>query len=495
MQTKKKYLYSLIILLTFGFGTILWKAAEHHPVKTVNDQKRITNIDMALPLPEPWGGDLDGMLDRRLVRILVPYSRTFYFLDRGQERGIIHDAGMELQKWLNHKYGNKTMPVRVVFIPTSRQHLLQDLVNGLGDIAAGNLTITPERMKLVDFTEPSARTVDEIVVTGPASPDLKKLADLATVPVYVRESSSYYEHLIKLAADQNLKLNIQLADDAMEDEDLLEMVNAGLLPLAVVDDHKAAFWAQIFADINLRKDLIVNHGGRVAWAIRKDSPKLLAELNDFGRVEGAQRGLTNMLLKRYLVSTLHVKKAMNETELAKFAAIKDLFRKFGDMYGLDPLLLLAQGYQESRLDQSARSRSGAVGIMQILPSTAAYEKVQIENVEKSTEQNIHAGAKYMRHLLDTYLSDPNLDSTNKLLLGLAMYNTGPENMKKVRRRASEMGLDPNVWFKNVEHAAAQLIGRETVQYVSNIYKYYLAYRLAEERLQHSEQSRLVNDFN
>ena len=275
----------------------------------------------------------------------------------------------------------------------------------------------------------------------------------------------------------------------MEDEDLLEMVNAGLLPLAVVDDHKAAFWAQIFTDITLRKDLIVNHGGRVAWAIRKDSPKLLAELNDFGRVEGGQKGLANMLLKRYLVSTRHLKRATNAKEIAKFAAMKDLFRKYGDMYGLDYLLLLAQGYQESRLDQSVRSRSGAVGIMQVLPSTAAYEKVQIEDIEKNTEQNIHAGAKYMRHLLDTYLSDPDLDSTNKLLLGLAMYNTGPGNMKKVRRRASEMGLDPNVWFKNVEHSAAQLIGRETVQYVSNIYKYYLAYRLVEERLRNPVQVR------
>jgi membrane-bound lytic murein transglycosylase MltF len=456
VQFKKKYLYSLVILLALGFGTILWRSGERHPFGTVSDQKRIKNIDMALPLPESREGDLDEMLDCRLVRILVPYSRTSYFLDRGQERGITHDAGMELQKWLNHKYENKTMPVRVIFIPTSRQHLLQDLVNGLGDIAAGNLTITPERMKSVDFTENSARTVDEIVVTGPASLDLKKLADLATVPVYVRESSSYYQHLIKLVADQNLKLNIQLADDAMEDEDFLEMVNAGLLPLAVVDDHKAAFCAQIFTDINLRKDLIVNLGGRVAWAIRKDSPKLLAELNDFGRVEGAQKGLANMLLKRYLVSTRHVKMATNAKEIAKFAAMKDLFRKYGDMYGLDYLLLLAQGYQESRLDQSARSPAGAVGIMQVLPSTAEYEKVQIENIENNTEQNIHAGVKYMRHLLDTYLSDPSLDSTNKLLLGLAMYNTGPGNMRKVRRRASEMGLDPNVWFKNVEHSAAQL---------------------------------------
>lgn len=493
MQFKKKHLISLLVVLFLGLGIMCLQPDEPHPAVKANDPKHIADINMTLPLPGHWKDDLDGMLDRRLIRILVPYSKTFYFLDRGQERGLTHDAGMELQKWLNRKYGSKKMPVRVIFLPTSRQHLLQDLADGLGDIAAGNLTITPERKKLVDFTIPNKRSVDEIVVTGPATPEINELGDLATVPIYVRESSSYYEHLTRLAAGQNLKLNIRPADDVLEDEDLLEMVNAGLLPLAVVDDHKAAFWAKIFTDLTLRKDLIINQGGRVAWAIRKNSPKLLAELNHFSRVEGTQKGLANMLLKRYLVSTQHVTRATNEKELAKFSALKNLFLNYGEMYGLDPMLLLAQGYQESRLDQSARSLAGAVGIMQLLPATAAYEKVRIDGIEKSAEQNIHAGAKYMRHLLDTYLADPNLDSKNRLLLGLAMYNTGPGNMVKVRRRASEMGLNSDVWFNNVEHAAAQLIGRETVQYVSNIYKYYLAYRLTEERLSSLAQKPIIGN--
>ncbi len=445
----------------------------------LTDQQRIQQVEMSLPLPGPWSDDLDKMLERRLVRILVPYSKTLYFLDQGQERGIVYDAGMELQKWLNRKHGTKTLPIRVIFINTSRQHLLQDLVDGLGDIAAGNLTITPERQKLVDFTNPASGKVDEIVVTGPELTTLETLADLAKVPVYVRTSSSYYEHLVKLAADQKLSLEIIAAEETLEDEDLLEMVNAGLLPLAIVDSHKAIFWAQIFTDLTLREDLAVNRGGSIAWAIRKKSPKLLAELNEFGKVEGSHKGLINMLLKRYLASTRQVEKATDAEELAKFDALRELFRKYADLYDLDDLLLMAQGYQESRLDQSVKSRAGAVGIMQLLPSTAAYEHVQIEDVASDPEQNIHAASKYMRFLLDTYLSDPELDPTNRLLLGLTAYNAGPSNMRRMREKPGEMGLNPNVWFNNVEHAAAQLIGRETVQYVSNIYKYYLAYRLVE----------------
>ena len=481
MQFKKTYLYGLVFLLAFGIGLTFWLSGRDHPAEAVYKQERIESVNMVLPLPEPWKGDLDEMLERRLVRILVPYSKTFYFLDHGQERGASHDAGMELQKWLNLKHGNKTMPIRVIFIPTSRQHLLQDLIDGFGDIAAGNLTITPERQKLVDFTSPLPKAVDEIVITGPGSPDIETMVDLEKVPIYVRKSSSYHEHLTKIAANQKLNLNIKPASEAMEDEDLLEMVNAGLLPLVIVDSHKAVFWAQIFSNIKLREDLVINRGGRIAWAIRKNSPKLLSELNDFSLIEGSRKGLANILLNRYLVSTRYVERATDKNELKKFDALQGLFKKYAEMYNLDDLLLLAQGYQESRLDQSVVSRAGAVGIMQVLPSTAAYDKVQIENVANDPEQNIHAGAKYMRHLLDTYLSDSNLDPANQLLLGLALYNAGPGNMRKVRRRASEMGLDPNIWFNNVEHAAAQIIGRETVQYVSNIYKYYLAYRLVEER--------------
>lgn len=446
-----------------------------------SEDQRIEDISSTLPIPKAWDGDLDAMKKRRLVRILVPYSKTLYFLDQGQARGVVHDAGKELEKRLKRKYGSKALPMRVIFIPTAREHLLQDLIDGYGDIAAGNLTITPGRQKLVDFTETGFRDVSEIVVTGPGAPEIETLTDLAGTPIYVRKSSSYHEHLVKLDVEQGLGLDIRPADEVLEDEDLLEMVNAGLLPLAIVDDHKAKFWSQIFEDIELREDLAINHGGRIGWAIRKNSPKLKDELNEFGQSEGRRKGLANMLLKRYLGSTRYVLKATDSDELAKFDDLLELFRDAAETYDLDYHLLIAQGYQESRLDQTVRSRAGAVGIMQILPSTAASKAVGIDGIADDPEKNIQAGAKYMRHLLDIYINDPEIDEINRLLLGLAAYNAGPRNLRKMRKRAAEMGLDSKVWFNNVEHAAAVIIGRETTQYVSNIYKYYLTYILIEER--------------
>lgn len=488
MQRKKIIFGLFCALLIFLAGFILFISPKTlHPTKSITEKKRIGEIETTLPLPEAWIGDLDGMLERRMVRVLVPYNKMLYFHDKGRERGIVHDAGMELQKWLNRKYGRKSMPITVMFIPSSRQYLLQNLVDGLGDIAAGNLTVTPSRLAIVDFTDPHPKPVNEIVVTGPSAPLLKNVSDLEQVDIYVRKSSSYYEHLVNITEKQNLNFNLIPADENLEDEDLLEMVNAGLLSLAVVDNHKAKFWAQIFDKISLREDLIINQGGKIAWAVRKNSPRLRSELNEFRKIEGNKKGVANVLLKRYLNSISYLKSATDRNELVKFDQLLELFKKYAEMYDLDALLMMAQGYQESRLDNSVRSGAGAVGIMQLLPSTAQSDPIQINGIESDPEQNIHAGAKYMRHLLDTYLSDPNLDSTNKLLLGLAAYNAGPGNLRKLRNQAVEMRLDPNIWFNNVEYAAAEIIGRETVQYVNNIYKYYLAYRLVEQQRAYREK--------
>jgi len=488
MQRKKIIFGLFCALWIFLAGFILFISPKTlHPTKSITEKKRIGEIETTLPLPEAWIGDLDGMLERRMVRVLVPYNKMLYFHDKGRERGIVHDAGMELQKWLNRKYGRKSMPITVMFIPSSRQYLLQNLVDGLGDIAAGNLTVTPSRLAIVDFTDPHPKPVNEIVVTGPSAPLLKNVSDLEEVDIYVRKSSSYYEHLVNITEKQNLNFNLIPADEHLEDEDLLEMVNAGLLSLAVVDNHKAKFWAQIFDKISLREDLIINQGGKIAWAVRKNSPRLRSELNEFRKIEGNKKGVANVLLKRYLNSISYLKSATDRNELVKFDQLLELFKKYAEMYDLDALLMMAQGYQESRLDNSVRSGAGAVGIMQLLPSTAQSDPIQINGIESDPEQNIHAGAKYMRHLLDTYLSDPNLDSTNKLLLGLAAYNAGPGNLRKLRNQAVEMRLDPNIWFNNVEYAAAEIIGRETVQYVNNIYKYYLAYRLVEQQRAYREK--------
>jgi len=443
-------------------------------------------------LNQKWVGDLDGMLKDRVIRVLVVYSKTFYFLDHGRQRGLSYDMLKEFEKFVNQKYKTKTLRVHVVFYPVRRDQLITSLVDGLGDIAVANLTITPGRQKHVAFSDPLLTGVKELLVTGPAAPPVNSIDDLAGRELHVRKSSSYYESLAALNTSFKKggkpRMKLIAAQENFEDEDLVEMVNAGLIPMIVMDSHKAHFWAQIFDKIRVHDGIAVRKGGEIAWAFRKKSPKLKALVNEF--VKGHKKGtlIGNMLLKRYLKSTKFVKNALDDQELQKFNSMLAFFEKYAGQYDFDYLMIAAQAYQESGLDQSKRSHLGAVGVMQILPSTAADPNVGIPNIEK-LEKNIHAGTKYLRFIIDRYFKDEPMNDGNKILFGFAAYNAGPARVRGLRQKAAAMGLDPNVWFYNVEVAAAKEIGRETVQYVSNIYKYYVAYRMVVSQMEKKKQLR------
>jgi membrane-bound lytic murein transglycosylase MltF len=321
------------------------------------------------------------------------------------------------------------------------------------------------------------------VVTGPASPRLATINDLAGKEVWVRHSSSYWTSLKALgrrfAAEKRASLRLVEADEHLEDEDLLDMLNAGLIPLMVVDDHKAELWAKMLPKIKVRENIVVREEGRIGFAIRKRSPKLKAALDAF--VAKNEKGTTfgNVVFNRYLADTDFVKDAASKAKLRKFEKVLNVFRRFADRYAFDPLMLAAQGYQESQLDNSVRSKAGAIGIMQVLPLTAKDPNVDIADITV-LENNIHAAAKYMRFVMDTFFPDAKMDPFNRTMFAFASYNAGPAKIAKLRRQAASRGLDPNQWFGQVERVVAERIGRETVQYVSNILKYYVLYRRIDE---------------
>jgi membrane-bound lytic murein transglycosylase MltF len=439
-----------------------------------------------------WTGDIDGMLQRRTLRILVPYSKTLFFLDHGKELGIVAEFSRELESWLNKKHETKTLRIHVAVIPTVRDQLFPALAAGKGDIIAANLTITPERRAEADFTTPWLRDVKEIVVTGPTAPPLASLDELSGKTINVRKSSSYFGHVEALNLDfakRGLKpIEIRPLDENLEDEDLLEMVNAGLLPLAIVDDHKADVWSNVFGNLKVRRDIAISQNGDIAWAIRKNSPKLKTELDEFLSTHTSKSSFGATIKRRYYSDATVVKNAYSDEAKARFRDLAALFVKYGQQYALDPILLLAQGFQESQLDQKRRSSAGAVGIMQLKPSTAAGKPIGITGIAESADRNVNAGAAYLRHLEDVYINDPGISARNRTLMAFAAYNAGPGNLRKFRAAAIAAGHDPNIWFNSVEQDAARIIGRETVQYVGNIYKYFVAYSLIWEAMQAREKA-------
>ena len=433
-------------------------------------------------LDKPFTGDLDEMVKRRLIRAGVVYNRTQYFIDHGVQRGISYEALKLFEDELNKRLKTGLLKVHVAIVPIPRDQLFPALVAGKVDLIAAALTITPERRKIVDFSNPTRSGVSEIVVTATGVPAPARVEDLSGREVFVRKSSSYYESLQLLNASLKSQgkppVAIKEAPEALEDDDILEMVNAGLIEITVLDDFVAEFWQQVFPDIHPHNDVAVRTGGEIAIGVRKDSPKLLRAANTWIKEYGPRTAFGNMIERRYLQNTKYVKNAASEAERRKLSGLVKFFQTYGSKYNVDYLLMAAQGYQESQLNQSAKSAVGAIGVMQVMPATG--KDLAVGDIHQ-IEPNIHAGVKYFRFMMDEFYKDEPMDEINKGLMTLASYNAGPGRIRQLRRETEKRGLNPNIWFGNVERVVSERVGRETVQYVSNIYKYYVAYKLTLDR--------------
>ena len=445
----------------------------------------------ALPIPDAqWTGDFDGMKKRRLIRVLVVYNRTNYFIDKGTPRGITTEAFKLFEDDLNKKYKTGNLKIHAVLIPTRRDALADSLFSGKGDVVAANITMTPERAAKADFSTPVLRNVSEIVVSGPASEPLSSADDLSGREVFVRKGSIFNESLDKLNDELKKRgkppVKLRWAPDTLEDEDLLEMLNAGLVHYVVVDDFLARFWASVLPKIQLHPEAALRKDADIAWAMRKGSPLLKAELDEFIAKYPEGNATRNMLFAKYLKNTKFVKDSASKEEMKKFQDTVQFFKDYSDKYDMDYLLMAAQGYQESRLDQKAKSQVGAIGVMQVMPATG--NDLKVGDISQ-LEPNINAGVKYMRFMIDHYFANEPMDKINKGLFAFAAYNAGPGRIQSLRREAAKKGLDPNKWFNNVEIVASQRIGRETVTYVANIYKYYIAYKLALEDIEERRKAR------
>ncbi len=437
-------------------------------------------------LLQPFTGDWPEMRQRRMLRALVVYSRTLYFVDRGKQRGVTYEVLKAFEDDINVRLRTRKLRFHVVFVPVPRDELIPALLAGRGDIAAGNLVITPERQRVVDFTAPILDDVSELVVTGPSGPQITSVDGLAGREVHVRRSSSYWERLEalnrRLAREGKTPARLIPVSEDLEDEDLLEMVNAGLIPTTICDSYQTGFWKQFYENLVFDPSVALSTGDQVAWMMRKDSPQLKAVLDAFVGKHRKGTAFGNALIRQYERRPRSVLPATSGKELRKFQQTVEVFRKYGARYDVDYLLMMAQAYQESGLDQGVRSPAGAIGIMQLMPATGALMKVG--DIQK-LEPNIHAGVKYLRYVEDTYFDEPGLDPVVKALFVFASYNAGPGRIQALRREAARRGLDPNKWFKNVETVVAEKVGEEPVTYVSNIFKYYVAY----QRVAQAEQDR------
>jgi membrane-bound lytic murein transglycosylase MltF len=466
-------------------SNVIVHAVSREPA-TATQQNPDSTSRASLGLPLTFArhvGDLDGMKKRHVIRVLVVPSRSGFFYDKGIPHGIYYEAFDEFQRFANQKLRTGAVKITVYFIPVRPEQLERALLDGVGDVVGYGVIVTPERKKEVLFSTPVDSNVKQVIVTGPKAPNVTTMEELSGKEVYVNPLTDYYQNLQLLSKEFQKTgkppIVVKAADPNLTDEDLLEMVNAGLLPATATISIRAEFWSKVLPHLMLHPNMVLKEEGQLAFATRKDSPQLRQLLDDF--VQNHQLGTSfgNTVLRRYLQNVQRVKNATSTEEMRKFQEYVGYFKKYAAEYNFDYLMLVAQGYQESLLDQSRRNPSGAVGIMQVIPKYAAAPPISISNVN-TAEKNIQAGAKMLNNIKETYFKDDKLDATNKTLMAFASYNAGPSRIARLRKKAASEGLDPNQWFGNVELVVAKDVGQETVQYVSNIYKYYVAYKLTLE---------------
>jgi membrane-bound lytic murein transglycosylase MltF len=390
----------------------------------------------------------------------------------------------EFQKFTNQKLKTGKLGLQVVFIPVRADQVETYLTEGMGDLIAHGVTITPDRERRVAFSLPLLNDATQIIVTGSEYGAVSTLDGLGGKQVYVNPLTVYFENLQKvnesLQKAGKATIAIEAADRNLGDDDLIQMVGAGLIPATVTTKQRADLWSKVLPNLKPHPELVVVSNQQLAWVMRKNNPQLKQLVDEFVKGHAAGTSFGNTLLRRYLQTTKWVKNSTSNEDMQKYAALGKLFQKYAAEYDFDVLMVAAQAYQESELNQSARNPSGAVGVMQVIPKYAAAKPINISDVANA-DGNVHAGVKMLRNIADTYFNDPKLDPMNRTLFVFASYNAGPNRIQRLRTMAAATGLDPNTWFGNVELVAAKDIGQETVLYVGNIYKYYIAYKLAQEQ--------------
>jgi membrane-bound lytic murein transglycosylase MltF len=395
--------------------------------------------------------DLDKILEGRIIRVLVTFNRTNFFLRGEKLQGFEYELLKQYEKTLNEGRSRKEFQTTMVFLPVSRDQLIPYLKEGKGDIAAASLTGTADRQQEAAFSEPYLTKVSEILVTNKSVKGIKAIEDLA---------------------GRNVGLGHHL-----ETEDILELVNSGAADITVADEYLAELWSAVFPDIVLRKEIAIKTGNDIGWYVRKENPKLLADVSTFLKKHRKGSLLGNILFKRYYQNEEWIKNPLGPDATSQMQKFSDLFKKYGEKYNFDPLMLAAVAFQESGLNANKRSRAGAVGLMQIRPQTA--KSVGISDPLK-VENNVHAATKYLDQIRTEYFDDPDISPASRVDFALAAYNAGPTRVSRLRRNAASQGYDPNLWFGHVEMLVRKEVGREPIKYVMNVNKYYVAFKLAQE---------------
>ncbi|HUP56552.1 MAG TPA: transporter substrate-binding domain-containing protein [Bdellovibrionota bacterium] len=417
-------------------------------------------------------GELNAILKARYLRVLTIKNPYDYYVHKGEMKGVQYEMVREFVAHLNRKYAKKKRELKIAFelIPVDFDQLIPMLTEGRGDLVAVGLTRTPERDAEVEFTLPY-QVVRDVIVTR------KELAKESWKgkTFLVQADSSYLRAIEESGED----VDVRAVDANLNAENVMEMVSLKGADYTLVNSYWAERIGRRFKNLTMLDDQPFRKEVEVGWAVRKGSPELLKELNAF--IPKVRKGtlLGNTFGQKYFdnLSRLHRDFDLAAQKISNYDAS---IKKYAKQYGFDWRLLAALCLEESQFRQEIDNKFGAVGLFQIKQSTADEPYVSVGPIrgKANADNNIHAGVKYLAWLKKSFFdSEDQLSEDERLRMMLAAYNAGPARVQEAIGKARRMGLNPHVWFRNVEVAMLSLGVPETVLYVSEINKHYVSYLL------------------
>lgn len=413
------------------------------------------------------------MLNLGEVRMAIPYGQISYVNAKNQIYGIAPDLANSVGDFLTTKYQRK---VQVKIVPSPPGKLLELLDQGDADFAIDYFQEHDLQKNLGGFlVYEHPRSEKFVVVSQNNQNPIKKISDLSGQTLCVgRTTRISFLNRTNSELQNSGKTPIHIYQDhlVLNDKDLLQMVNDGLVDFVWVANWQAQLWKPLLPNITIHTDTAVEGGSSGDVIVSKINPDLAKDILEFAASTHLDNVLENYRQKTFIREKNVLKNPLSKNELSRFESMKMYFHRYGHEYQLDPLFLAGLGFQESLLNQNAVSPVGAIGVMQLMLETG--KSMNTGNIYE-LEPNIHAGAKYINSLLQTTSPESTLPETERGFFAVAAYNSGANNVRKARELAVNMGLDPNQWFFNVEMASARLLGLETFLYVRNVYKYYVTY--------------------
>jgi membrane-bound lytic murein transglycosylase MltF len=436
---------------------------------------------------EVWTGTYEQMLQHGQIRVAVPYDRTIYVNDKGTPRGLAVEMAKGFQTWLNQQYAAqlKGKSISVKLIPTNAADLFTSLSTGKSDMVIGDLGLYEPLPNAHQYILSHAVKMErEVLIAGPSSIAITSPEDLSGQTVYGGRNTNFPATLAELNKnlERERKPLVKLVSPVgtLDGEDLLEMVDSGLIPFVIMSDWRAQLWQPIYKKMVIHEDIFSKDSGWIGWGVRSSNQDLNDVITNFSNSNGYDAALKSYRTQEYKEHIQGLKDPIEKSAWARFESMRPLFVKYGAQYNLDPLFIAALGFQETLLNQNAESKVGAIGVMQLMPATGSSLGVGDIHL---LEPNIHAGADYMNQLITKYFPDAQFRGDNRALFAIASYNIGPNNVAKARDQAKSMGFDPNEWFKNVEFIATERMGYEPMIYVRNVYKYFISYELKLGKIQ------------